>query len=137
MYAPPPISFAQTLLDFALRDRKLSTFLWDRLCIEKEYENGDNISVPKVCYSMTEGWRPSSKAMEKLQCPKQIVTLITACWQQSTEERLTFPEISLYLKENVSKVIFTDTPSSERLHATADDEEIRRSLQKKLELLSF
>ncbi|XP_050795928.1 receptor-interacting serine/threonine-protein kinase 1 isoform X2 [Gopherus flavomarginatus] len=65
--------------------------LWAIFANKEPYENA--INETHICFGIMNGNRPNTEDI-KDNCPKEIIDLMKHCWQQETENRPTFSEIS-------------------------------------------
>ncbi|KFP76929.1 Receptor-interacting serine/threonine-protein kinase 1, partial [Acanthisitta chloris] len=65
--------------------------IWAIFANKEPYENG--INETQICFGIMNGNRPDIKEIVD-KCPAEIIDLMTQCWEQESEKRPTFAEIS-------------------------------------------
>ncbi|NXA27396.1 RIPK1 kinase, partial [Ibidorhyncha struthersii] len=83
--------------------------IWAIFANKEPYEHG--INEAQICFGIMNGNRPDIKEITN-ECPVEIVDLMKQCWEQESEKRPTFAEISQRYKpfyyENLGKNIEDD-----------------------------
>ncbi|NXM06889.1 RIPK1 kinase, partial [Tyrannus savana] len=83
--------------------------IWAIFANKEPYENG--INEAQICFGVMNGNRPDLKEITD-KCPVEIVDLMKQCWEQESEKRPTFAEISERYKpfynQNLGKDIEED-----------------------------
>ncbi|XP_027749507.1 receptor-interacting serine/threonine-protein kinase 1 isoform X2 [Empidonax traillii] len=83
--------------------------IWAIFANKEPYENG--INETQICFGVINGNRPDLKEITD-KCPVEIVDLMKQCWEQESEKRPTFAEISERYKpfynQNLGKHIEED-----------------------------
>ncbi|NWR68711.1 RIPK1 kinase, partial [Centropus unirufus] len=83
--------------------------IWAIFANKEPYENG--INEVQICFAIMNGNRPDIEEISD-KCPMKIIELMKQCWQQESEKRPTFAEISQSYKpfyyENLEKNIEDD-----------------------------
>ncbi|NWV26963.1 RIPK1 kinase, partial [Origma solitaria] len=65
--------------------------IWAIFANKEPYENG--INEAQICFGIMNGSRPDIKEITD-KCPAEIIDLMTQCWDDKSEKRPTFAEIS-------------------------------------------
>ncbi|NWW15751.1 RIPK1 kinase, partial [Falcunculus frontatus] len=83
--------------------------IWAIFANKEPYENG--INEAQICFGIINGNRPDIKEITD-KCPVEIIDLMKQCWDEASEKRPTFAEISEIYKpfyyENLGKNIEED-----------------------------
>ncbi|NXX78396.1 RIPK1 kinase, partial [Urocolius indicus] len=83
--------------------------IWAIFANKEPYEHG--INEAHICFGIMNGNRPDIKEITG-KCPEEIIELMKQCWEQESEKRPTFAEISQRYKpfyyENLGKSIEDD-----------------------------
>uniref|UniRef100_A0A8C0F3R7 Receptor interacting serine/threonine kinase 1 n=1 Tax=Bubo bubo TaxID=30461 RepID=A0A8C0F3R7_BUBBB len=86
-----------------------SIVIWATFANKEPYEHG--INEAQICFGIMNGNRPDIKEITD-KCPVEIIDLMKQCWEQDSEKRPTFAEISQRYKpfyyQNLEKNIEDD-----------------------------
>ncbi|NXU10369.1 RIPK1 kinase, partial [Pardalotus punctatus] len=90
--------------------------IWAIFANKEPYENG--INEAQICFGIMNGNRPDIKEIAD-KCPVEIIDLMTQCWDDKSEKRPTFAEISERYKpfyyENLGKNIEEDLKNLKKM----------------------
>lgn len=90
--------------------------IWAIFAEKEPYENG--INEMQICFGIINGNRPDVKEISG-KCPEEIIDLMKQCWDQDSEKRPTFAEISETYKpfyyQNLGKYIEEDLKNLKKL----------------------
>ncbi|NXH86102.1 RIPK1 kinase, partial [Edolisoma coerulescens] len=90
--------------------------IWAIFANKEPYENG--INEAQICFGIINGNRPDIKEITD-KCPVEIIDLMKQCWDEESEKRPTFAEISEIYKpfyyENLEKNIEEDLKNLKKM----------------------
>ncbi|NXM31071.1 RIPK1 kinase, partial [Oxyruncus cristatus] len=93
-----------------------SIVIWAIFANKEPYENG--INEAQICFGVMNGNRPDLKEITD-KCPVEIIDLMKQCWEQESEKRPTFAEISERYKpfyyQNLGKNIEEDLKNLKKM----------------------
>ncbi|NXS97009.1 RIPK1 kinase, partial [Jacana jacana] len=105
--------------------------MWAIFADKEPYEYG--INEAQICFGIINGNRPETKEITN-KCPAEIIDLMKQCWDQESEKRPTFAEISQIYKpfyyQNLEKSIADDLETLKKMWPESNELENRmQSLQ--------
>ncbi|NXB37381.1 RIPK1 kinase, partial [Eulacestoma nigropectus] len=104
--------------------------IWAIFANKEPYENG--INEAQICFGIINGNRPDIKEITD-KCPVEIIDLMKQCWDEESEKRPTFAEISEIYKpfyyENLGKNIEEDLKNLKKMWPESDELNRMESLQ--------
>ncbi|NWZ45161.1 RIPK1 kinase, partial [Brachypodius atriceps] len=96
--------------------------IWAIFANKEPYENG--INETQICFGIMNGNRPDIKEITD-KCPVEVIDLMQQCWDEDSEKRPTFAEISERYKpfyyENLGKNIEEDLKNLKEMWPESND----------------
>ncbi|NWT00478.1 RIPK1 kinase, partial [Mionectes macconnelli] len=96
--------------------------IWAIFANKEPYENG--INEAQICFGVINGNRPDLKEITD-KCPVEIIDLMKQCWEQESEKRPTFAEISERYKpfyyQNLGKNIEEDLTNLKQMWPVSNE----------------